>query len=216
MPRATSATQMKYHMYTTNNQNKARDANSADNAIDITGAAWKSQYKPPSPTDQEIAKLSLVSKMAGEAAVLAFLKWAKEVDLLPVLMPSLYVCSEDTTIFDYESTARIPVVVFHADGSATVVELRDGEQGAAHVVGGIGRLGLHACQFDPAGRLKGVRRALAWTAVTDPRRSNPIIEGLCKEAGVIPLFLPPMIGLIGESLRCLTATAADPVAMVPA
>jgi hypothetical protein len=81
---------------------------------------------------------------------------------------------------------RADVVMFHLDGSATVVEVKDGTKGYTHVIAGIGQAGLYATQLSLKGTVRKVRRALLWTSVGDAA-ADGMIEMACEEAGVIPL-----------------------------
>ena len=63
---------------------------------------------------------------------------------------------------------RADIVIFHADGTASVIEAKDGSKGYKHVVGGIGQTGLYAAQLAATkGALKKVRRCLLWTSTND-------------------------------------------------
>lgn len=81
---------------------------------------------------------------------------------------------------------RADVVMFHLDGSATVVEVKDGAKGYTHVIQGIGQAGLYATQLALKGTVRKVRRALLWTTIGDPM-GDAMIEMACEEAGLIPL-----------------------------
>lgn len=157
--------------------------------------------------DVEVLEKTL--SLNGKAAVTTFLKWACRQGLLPTLFRGLNMSSADTVCFDYRLRIGIAdLVIFHVDGTCTVIELKDGLQGFRSVIAGLGEAGLNACQMDPAKALKGVRRALAWTAVAEPPEGiNAAIEQLTREAGAIPLFLPGLKGLVRETFRtCMVST----------
>ncbi len=82
---------------------------------------------------------------------------------------------------------RADIVVFHVDGSASVIEAKDGTKGYNHVVAGIGQVGLYAAQLGMNnGGLKKVRRCLMWTS-TGNILLDALIEETCEQAGVIAL-----------------------------
>lgn len=87
---------------------------------------------------------------------------------------------------------RADLVEFHADGSATVIEAKDGARGYGHVASGIGQASLYAVQLAAAkGALTYVRRALMWTSTGHPA-SDAEICAACVAAGVIPMEWPSM------------------------
>lgn len=95
---------------------------------------------------------------------------------------------EDTIIeemaFRY---GRADLVIFHIDGSATVIEAKDGSKGYSHVVGGIGQAGLYASQLGSAkGGVTRVRRCLMWSSTGDDVL-DLLIGETCLKAGVVPL-----------------------------
>lgn len=146
--------------------------------------------------------LGQAATLRGKPAVMAFLKWAFCTGIWKTLMRQVFVTEEDTAVFNYRLRVGIAdVVVFHVDGSATVIQVQDGASGFRSVLGGLGQLGLCAAQVDRAKALKGVRRALAWTPVVAPDGVNPIIERVSKDAGAIPVFLPALESLTTAVVR---------------
>jgi hypothetical protein len=82
---------------------------------------------------------------------------------------------------------RADIVVFHVNGSATVIEAKDGSRGYGHVVAGIGQAGLYAAQLGMAKHaITHIRRALLWTS-TGNILADALIEEACEQAGVIAL-----------------------------
>lgn len=82
---------------------------------------------------------------------------------------------------------RADVVIFHVDGSATVIEAKDGSMGYRHVVAGIGQAALYATQLAMnKGALRKVRRALMWTSTGDVEL-DALIEIACEQSGTVPL-----------------------------
>lgn len=86
---------------------------------------------------------------------------------------------------------RADVVVFHGDGSVTVVEAKDGANGYQHVASGIGQVTLYAAQLSMSGTVRKVRRALLWSS-TGSAFQDAALEVACESAGVIPLPWPSM------------------------
>lgn len=95
---------------------------------------------------------------------------------------------------------RADIIMFHADGTATVIEAKDGRHGHTHVVSGIGQCGLYAAQLSARpGALRAVRRALMWTSV-GTIEGDALIEEVCGAAGVIPLPYPSTITLVANRM----------------
>lgn len=87
---------------------------------------------------------------------------------------------------------RADVVVFHKNGSATVIEAKDGSKGYNHVVSGLGQASLYAAQLSIAkGAVRAVRKALMWTSTGDAW-CDALIEWACRDANTISLPWPAM------------------------
>ena len=56
---------------------------------------------------------------------------------------------------------RADIVIFHLDGSTTVIEAKDGANGYTHIAQGIGQLAFYATQLALKGKVKRVRKAPA-------------------------------------------------------
>lgn len=87
---------------------------------------------------------------------------------------------------------RADIVILHVDGTATVIEAKDGRLGYGHVVSGIGQVSLYATQL-AAKRvgIKQVRRCLLWSS-TENYEQDCVIEEACIYAGVIPMRRIPV------------------------
>lgn len=82
---------------------------------------------------------------------------------------------------------RADIVVFHVDGSASVIEAKDGSRGYTHVATGIGQVSLYAAQLMMArGALQSVRRYLLWSS-TGSLFEDACIDEACDLAGVVSL-----------------------------
>lgn len=82
---------------------------------------------------------------------------------------------------------RADIVLFHrADRSISVIEVKDGTKGHAHVVAGIGQACLYASQLKLMRQKREIRKCLLWTSVGEVMRDS-YIEAACEEAGVIAM-----------------------------
>lgn len=80
---------------------------------------------------------------------------------------------------------RADIVIFHLDGSATVIEAKDGGSGATHVAQGIGQVSLYAAQLMLKGKVSRVHKALMWTSAG--LDADALIDAACEAAGVIAI-----------------------------
>ena len=94
---------------------------------------------------------------------------------------------------------RADIVIFHADGSASVIEVKDGSVGYSHVVSGIGQASLYAVQLARKDAVRKVHRCLMWTSVGSAD-ADALIEEACESAGVVPLPYPSMKILMASRL----------------
>lgn len=107
-------------------------------------------------------------------------------DRIPMSEADTLVCEQS---FKF---GRADIVVYHADGSASVIEAKDGTRGYTHVVSGIGQATLYAVQLAASkGSVRKVRRCLLWTS-TGNLTLDCLIETACEQAGVISLPMPSM------------------------
>lgn len=97
----------------------------------------------------------------------------------------------DTVVTEYSFRhGRADVILFHKDGTATIIEAKDGSKGYTNAVAGIGQCSLYAAQLAAKpGVVRAVRRALIWTSVGNVD-GDARIEEACEIAGVIPLPYP--------------------------
>lgn len=101
--------------------------------------------------------------------------------------------AEDTIICEQcLKYGRADIVIYHLDGSVSVIEVKDGSYGYSHVVSGIGQTTLYAVQIASArGAVTVVRRCLMWSSTGDAFLDG-VIEEACERAGVVAL---PMVHL---------------------
>ena len=87
---------------------------------------------------------------------------------------------------------RADIIVFHVDGSASVIEVKNGSNGYRHVVAGIGQASLYASQLAMTrGAVSKVRKCLMWTSTGDISLDAQIEEA-CEAANTIPMPLVHM------------------------
>lgn len=96
--------------------------------------------------------------------------------------------SSDTVVYEMSlKYGRADIVVFHSDGSASVIEVKDGTKGYNHVVSGIGQASLYAVQIGMSkGAITKVRKCLLWTSVGSDI-ADEVIQRACVGAGIVPL-----------------------------
>ena len=84
---------------------------------------------------------------------------------------------------------RADIVVFHEDGSATIIEAKDGANGIRHVVSGLGQLASYAYQLGASkGAPREIRKALMWSSVGSGD-GDIHVESVCRANGVIPIMM---------------------------
>ena len=97
-----------------------------------------------------------------------------------------------------KNTSRLggaDVLVFHVDGSASVIVARTGACGSSHVLAGIGQVALCAAQLAATKGVVGeIRRCLMWSS-TGSIIGDGLIEEACERAGVVALPMPSIVKL---------------------
>lgn len=87
---------------------------------------------------------------------------------------------------------RADIVIFHVDGSASVIEAKNGSHGYNHVVCSIGQASLYASQLAMTkGSVTKVRKCLLWSS-TGNLLLDGAIEDACECANTIALPWPTM------------------------
>lgn len=82
---------------------------------------------------------------------------------------------------------RADIVIFHVDGSASVIEVKDGNKGYNHVVAGIGQAALYAAQLGMnRGALTKVRKCLLWTSIGDVS-ADLMVALACEASNTVPM-----------------------------
>ena len=108
----------------------------------------------------------------------------------------------DTVVYEMAMKfGRADIVVFHVDGSCSVIEVKDGTRGYSHIVSGIGQACLYATQIAMKNdAVKSVRKCLLWTSTGDLFLDS-VIEDACLAAKTIPMPWPPMKGMMETAFR---------------
>lgn len=123
-----------------------------------------------------------------------------------VAMPGLAIFKSATDKVVYEMAlphGRTDITIFHVDGSATIIEAKDGRAGYTSVVQGIGQLAFYAAQLQLKGGVHHVRRALLWSFGGNADADQAIFNA-CVLAGVIPMNW----AALDESLAALSVQPA--------
>ena len=111
--------------------------------------------------------------------------------------------SADTVVYEQAfKYGRADIVVYHCDGTVSVIEAKNGAVGYSHVVAGIGQAGLYALQIATKAMFKRVRRCLLWSS-TGNLELDSLIDLACEQAGVVSLAMPSMAVLMAtrEAIR---------------
>lgn len=151
----------------------------------------------------------------GEAAISAMVRAAVTDGFAISLLSPIAYKEADTIVFEYPLRGRrADAVVFHVDGSATVVEIKDGSAGVMNVLSGIGQCGLYACTLGQTGcsGMK-IKRALLWTRISSPEEGvDADVAEICRQAGVTPIFMPRVADMLKERAASFAKLLAEAVA----
>jgi hypothetical protein len=143
----------------------------------------------------------------GEAAIVVAVRAMLAAQQGHLIFVGLPYSKFDTISFEHQlRCGRADIVMFHLDGTATVVEVKDGSQGWRNVVAGIGQVGFYAAQVSG---VKSVRRALMWGGLSQD--DSVLVATACREAGVVPLLAPSrtVVLLAGMEASILALMAAE-------
>jgi len=118
-----------------------------------------------------------------------------------LLERSLPMSTSDTIVEEYPFRyGRADIVIFHVDGSGTVIEAKDGRVGYNGVARGIGQASLYAVQLGARKEIiNHVRKALLFTGTGDGDCDRAIILA-CVAANTIPIQYPSHEEYCRESL----------------
>jgi len=140
--------------------------------------------------DQAMSSLMRATEKSGESAVVQQLLHFMRHPSSHVPLDCLSMSPDDTVVLEYTlKIGRADIVIFHVDGSASVIEVKDGATGYRSVVAGIGQASLYACQIAALKvSLKDVRRVLAWSSIGNDAEDR-VVKEACEMAGVLPIQL---------------------------
>lgn len=166
----------------------------------------------------EAAEPAMARSMAtsGEKSLQFFVRSMVGCGGIGALMDPIKIQEQDQFCFELPLRGwRADLVVFHVDGSATVVEMKDGRHGISTVLAGIGQCGMYASLLGMAGGVSKVRRALMWTKISGDAMLDQLVGQACSDAGVTPLFMPTMSDLHRECMAAATKSIVDMVREAP-
>ena len=133
---------------------------------------------------QAIEYIRLSKLERGEAALLGQLKALLFTSYWTALTKGIPLDIElDTLMFD-----DMGITIFHGDGSASAIAVKNGDLGRSHVLTGIGQVGLRAVSTAAPDSASLVRRALLWSS-TEDAALDAEITAACYRARVIPIRL---------------------------
>ncbi len=117
----------------------------------------------------------------GESAVIELLKNILRCDRLAEIwgLP-------DILWFEFEfplPRGRIDLILFHADGTISIVEAKDALNDR-QIVAGIGQLCMYAVQVGHSKPNNGIRKILT-VPIAGKNKSSLLIDNACRNAGVI-------------------------------
>lgn len=147
------------------------------------------------------------ARFGGERGLV---KWFRELTRLGHFDERLPMSAADKIVCEMSlKYGRADIVIFHADGSASVIEAKDGSKGYNHVVSGIGQAALYAVQIAMnKGAVKKVRKCLLWSSTGDIML-DAIIEIACEKSGTVPLpwqSMDSILATVAETSRALAQT----------
>lgn len=129
-------------------------------------------------------------RRSGERRISSWVRYMIEAGYESPMLDGIKYQAGDTISMEFQMRqGRADMVIFHMDGAATVVEIKDGDCGLTAVAHGIGQVGMYAAQLVMTRAVKEVRRALMWTS-TGSKTQDELLAESCKIAGVIPLMIP--------------------------
>ena len=147
---------------------------------------------------------------SGERSLQMFVRSAVHSEMIGAVLAPIKISDSDSFCFEFAMRSwRADLVVFHQDGSATVVEMKDGAKGLSAVLAGIGQVGLYGTLLGLAGGVKKVRRALMWTPISNDGSMDRLVDQACEDAGVTPLFMPSMDDIHKERLVAIARSVAQ-------
>jgi hypothetical protein len=147
-------------------------------------------------------------EIGGEAAItLLFRASSMSSNSIEDRIP--YDQTRDTVVYEMAlKFGRADIVIFHADGTASVIEVKDGSKGYNHVVSGIGQAALYATQLALKGTVRRVRKCLLWTS-TGNVDVDAMVETACEQSETVPLPWGALSRHLNATRELLTRIASE-------
>lgn len=135
-------------------------------------------------------RLQTVNCMAhkGERRIETWLSGMLHMGLAPWVLPGLPHSDHDSWRFQpaLPWPGAVDLLIYHADGTVSAVELKDGAQGLNAGQKGVGQVTCAAVHMNPAVH---VRRVLAWTPM-EKVGGDQTLQKACQACGIVPILLP--------------------------
>lgn len=133
-------------------------------------------------------KTMMCEGAAGEARIEMWLSGMLDMGLAPFVLPGLPHDEDDTWRFQPALPwhGACDLLIYHANGTVSAVELKDGVQGLKAGQKGIGQVTCAAVHMNPSVH---VRRVLAWTPMDKPEDDQTLGKA-CESCGIVPILLP--------------------------
>ncbi len=124
----------------------------------------------------------------GERGIETWLSGMLDMGWGHYVLPGLPHADTDTREFQPPLPRRgaADLIIYHSDGTVSVVELKDGAQGLPACQRAIGQVTCVAVHLHPSIR---VRRVVAWTPMSRAA-DNAALHDACLACGVTPIVLP--------------------------
>jgi len=140
--------------------------------------------------EDQIRFIKHMDSLTGEAFLVGLFRRGIGTKLEAVLFDGTGIPLEGVTYqFEFPvPRGRADIVMFHLDGTATVIEVKDGSSGLQSVLAGIGQVTCYAVQIGMSrGMTKAVRKVLAFSRMR--LDDEDLVSASCLKAGVIPIEL---------------------------
>lgn len=164
-------------------------------------------------------RLQTVNCMAhkGERQIETWLSGMLDMGLAPWVLPGLPHSDSDSWRFQppLPWMGAVDLMIYHADGTVSAVEIKDGAQGLNAGQKGVGQVTCAAVHMNPAVH---IRRVLAWTPM-EKLGDDQTLQKACRACGIVPILLPTadqrrrhyeaMVGLVMAGAEKIMKGGAD-------
>jgi len=140
--------------------------------------------------EDQIRFIKHMDRLTGEAFLVGLFKRGIGTKLEAALFDGTDIPLDGVTYqFEFPvPRGRADIVMFHSDGTITVVEVKDGSSGLQSVLAGIGQVTCYAVQIGMSkGVTRKVRKALAFSRLGAD--DEELVFMSCLKAGVVPIIL---------------------------